>query len=169
MTDERYISVKEEPSNEPSVTLDKQSTQSHPDTSVPDYAYGRNQEPLDGAIAVRGMAGGRTYCTAFDLSATGDQTITGCPFAPTSVRVDGFNGYTGFITASAGFSNGTVTAMAGAWDGDQESSTSYIVRLRNGSSTVTHEATLSSFTSDGCVINFSTASSTASFLVTLFA
>jgi hypothetical protein len=138
------------------------------DTSTTQLVPGYSDEKMLIGAQTRGSAGGRTYCTAFDLNATGDKTITGCPFAPTSVRVDGFNGYTGFITASAGFSNGTVTAMAGAWDGDQESSNTYLVRLRNGSSVVTHEATLSSFTADGCVINFSTASATASFMVTLF-
>ena len=139
------------------------------DTSTTQLVPGYSDEKMLIGAQTRGSAGGgRSYCTALDVSSTGDKTVTGCPFTPTSVEVHGFNGYTGFITACAGFANGTVTAMAGAWDGDQESSTSYLVRLRNGSSVVTHEATLSSFTSDGCVINFSTASATASFIVVLY-
>lgn len=138
------------------------------DTSTTQLIPGYSDEKMLIGAQTRGSAGGSTYCTAFDVNATGDQTITGCPFAPTSVQVAGFNGYTGWVGSCVGFSNGTVQAVAGGWDGDQESSTSYLVRLRNASSVVTHEATLSNFTSDGCVINFSTASATASFIVTLF-
>ena len=171
MSDSRYIEVKEPTKDAPSVVTDKQSTQSQPDTSVPDYAYGRNQEPLDGPIAVRGIAGGAgglQYATAVTRASTGDLTITGCPFAPRYVRVDAHMGFSGCTTTSAGFSSGAAGSVSGNSDCGVDNSNSDLVILRNNSGTVTHRATFSSFTSDGCIINFSVAVGTAGLLVTLY-
>jgi hypothetical protein len=165
--DDRYVTVSEK---EPeTVTVDKQSSEPVLNTSTPDYDYGRNQEPLDGTIAVRGGAGGGSqYATATTRSATGDLTITGCPFTPKYVRVDAHMGFVGCTSTSAGWSSGGVGSISGNFDSGKDNSNSYIIILRDNSGTVTHRATLSSFTSDGCVINFSVASGTAGLLVTLY-
>lgn len=170
MSDSRYVEVKDETKESTSVITDSQSTQSQPDTSVPDYAYGRNQEPLDGPVAVRGLTSvsSSVFGTSITVSSTGDTTVTGCPFTPRYAIVHGFIGFSGCTSTSSGFSSGSAGSIAGNSDGGVDSSNSYLVILRNNSGTVTHRATLSSFTSDGCVINFSTATGTAAFLVTLF-
>ena len=167
--DDRYITVKEE-SDQEAPQIDSQSTQVVQDTVLPDYAYGRNQEPLDAVIAVRGGAtgGGLVYGTSVTHSSTGDLTVTGCPFTPKYAIVHAFMGFSGCTTTSAGFSSGSSGSVAGNSDGGVDSSNSFIVLLRNNSGTTSHKATFSSFTSDGCVINFSTATGTASLLVILY-
>ena len=166
--DDRYKEVTEEP-KEDSVITDKQSEQAQPDTSVPVYDYGRNQEPLDGALAVRGgSAGGSYYATATSVAATGNLTVTGCPFTPTYARVTAMRGYSGCVSTSVGAATASPGSMVGNSDGSNESSNSYFVIVRDNGGTVVSRATFTNFTSDGCVFNFSVQSGTTSLLVELF-
>lgn len=169
MNDERYIEVKSEESGGTEAVVDRQSTQSQTDTSVPDYAYGRNQEPLDGPIAVRGLTagGGSYYATATSVAATGDLTITGCPFAPTYARVTATRGYT-TPSISIGCATANPGSIIGIASGNSVSSNSYLVIVRDSGGTVVSRATFSSFTADGCTVNFSTQSGTTQLLVELF-
>ena len=93
MTDERYTEVKPEPESEAAI-LDRQSSAEAAQVQTPDYSYGFNQEPLE-QQAVRGSSGGGSYyATATSVSATGDKTITDCPFAPKYARCIATRGYT---------------------------------------------------------------------------
>jgi hypothetical protein len=59
--------------------------------------------------------------------------------------------------------------MIGIASGLSESTNLFLVIVRDTGGTVVSRATLSSFTSDGCVINFSVQSGTTELLVELFA
>lgn len=167
--DDRYVTVKEE-SDQEAPKIDSQSTQVVQDTVVPDYTYGRNQEPLDAVIAVRGASSGalKIFAKSTSVSSTGNETITGCPFTPTYAKITAVNGFTGCISVCVGCGTPTVQALVGAYDGGQDLSNSYIVRVRDTSGTIVSEGTLNSFTSDGCVLNFSTQSVTTRLLVELY-
>lgn len=138
------------------------------DTSTTQLIPGYSDEKMLIGAQTRGSSGVGIFGTSITVNATGDTTVTGCPFTPKYAIVHGFIGFAGCTSTSSGFSSGSAGSIAGNSDGGVDSSNSYIVILRNNSGTVTHRATFSSFTSDGCVINFSTATGTAAFLVTLF-
>lgn len=169
MSDSRYIEVKEPTDEATKVTVDSQSSLPTPEPINSDYSYGRNQEPLDGNTAVRGMSGGTYFATATSVSATGDKTITGCPFVPKFARCTAVVGLT--FTApsvSVGAATGNPGSYVSCGKDAQDASNAYFVYLRDSSGTVVSRATFSSFTTDGCVINFSIQSLTTHFMVELF-
>jgi hypothetical protein len=165
--DDRYLEVKEVSGNDETY-LDKQSTTLQPDVVTSDYSYGRNQEPLD-PQSVRGSTTQRHYQTVVSVSATGNLTITGCPFTPKYVRVTAVRGFTGCTSQSFGSATASPGSVVANYDGNTSSSNSYIVIVSDNSGTTVSRATFTNFTSDGCVINFSTQSGTTYLLVEFFA
>jgi hypothetical protein len=137
------------------------------DTMTTQLVPGYSDEKMLMASQIRGSSGGRYYATATSVSATGNKTITGCPFTPTYARCTATRGYNPpSISIGAGTANpGSMIAIA---SGVSESSNSYFVIVRDTGGTAVSRATLSSFTSDGCVINFSVQSGTTELLVELF-
>lgn len=166
--DERYSTIPEKEPTE--LVQDKQSSVPQPEPVVPDYAYGRNQEPLDGPIAVRGIGGSGSYYATSGQHVSGDITISSCPFTPTRIAVTAKYSTASGSSNSYGTYDGTnyncVTAAGG---GDWFQSTDRVIHLYDGSGTTVKRGTVSSLTSTGCVLTFSTSSATVGYLVEFFA
>lgn len=137
------------------------------DTSTTQLIPGYSDEKMLIGAQTRGGAGGSYYATATSVSATGDKTITGCPFTPKYARCTATRGYT-TPSISIGCATGNPGSMIGIASGSSESTNSYFVIVRDTGGTVVSRATFSNFTSDGCVFNFSVQSGTTSLLVELF-
>ncbi len=176
MSDNRYIEVTEDTESDSEV-LDSQSTQSQPDTSTPTYDYGRNQEPLDAAVAIRGggggaaTSGGAFFYNISHFTGGGTITVTGCPFTPSRVSVHGSFSDGGGLAFSYGSAQTTsdqgYVSTASKGNSEQGSGT-YIATLRNSSGTAIKRLSFSSFTSDGVVLTAPVSAGTANFRIELF-
>ena len=175
MADSRYIEVSDDTESDSEV-LDSQSTQSQPDTSTPTYDYGRNQEPLDASVAIRGVGTSSSGSGAFfynisHFTSTGTITVTGCPFTPSRVSVHGSFSDGGGLAFSYGSAQTTSDQgyVSTASNGNSEQGSGrYIATLRNSSGTSIKRLSFSNFTSDGVVITAPVSAGTANFRIELF-
>lgn len=169
--DERYVEVKDEKDSE-SVTLDSQSTSELPSTETSDYSYGFNQEPLE-RQAVRGLSGASSSRFFYNVShATGGGTITvtGCPFTPTYVSVNGSFSDVGGVAFCYGSATGVSDqgyVSVGSNANSEQGSGTYIATLRNSSGTSVKRLSFSSFTSDGVVLTAPVSAATTHFRIEL--
>jgi hypothetical protein len=107
--DDRYVTVSEK---EPeTVTVDKQSSEPVLNTSTPDYDYGRNQEPLDGPIAVRGISSSLSYGLATDSST---QTVSATTTADGTLGTFTLSGVTSTTNALVAPATGVYYISGGA-------------------------------------------------------
>jgi hypothetical protein len=130
---------------------------------------GFQDERYNNASQVRGSSSGRYYATS-GQHVSGDITVTSCPFAPTRITMTSKYSTGSGSSNSYGTYDGTnYNCITAAGGGDWIQATDRVLHLYNGSGTTVKRATVSSLTSNGCVITFSVSSGTVGYLIEFFA